>query len=279
MDLIPRRAAVLSAVEHVRTDEHGDGLEFTHRGKRRMQVRLVVLHPGQTAPALGFGVLDPQGPEWAQAGLGEVQKLAARLPTWMAIVLEQAGKESFSDDNVIPGPIDIPVWVDEATGVADEVDLDALEAEIAPWREAAIQMWKEAHGPARMPRLILSAPRRLRHVARDLTSTWSGAISELKADIKAPPPPGPMDGARPDDASHPPIEGVGYATWAWVRTGLERDRVHPSHRDQYIAYRGIPPARWEAVDAAWLQRSVDDPQVGTWARYDLQRLKPWGARW
>lgn len=275
------RAAVLVSSEQAMTAS--DGLDampsFSPNSGRSVRTRLVVLPPGIRAAALGRGALRPGAPEWAEAGLGEQQVVESRLPNWAALVLSKAGKDRDFDDHVIPGPIDVPVLTDPATGLVHALDVDALLAEVAPYRETAVRIWKAEDGWLRTPRAVLGAPRSAVHFVRGLGGAWHEALSDLAADLRSEPAPGPEAGERPTDESHGPIEGVGYRTWVTVRAGLVRDAVHPTHVEPYATHRGVPPARWAAIDAAWTERAAADPRVGVWSAHDLRRLSPTGARW
>ena len=274
------RAAVLAASE--RTGQ-SDGAEpiprFSSTRERNMAAKIVLLAPGVRAAALGRGALRPGGPEWAAAGLGNPQTITGRLPHWALIVLESAGNERLFDGFEIPGPIDVPVFADPADGRVLALDEEAIAAEVAPFRDTAMKIWKREEGWLRTPRIVLGAPRSALRLARTVGGSLPGEIAGIVADLRPAPPPGPEAGERPSDASHEPIEGVGYRTWVTVRAGLVRDDVHPTHVGLYATHRGVPADRWPAVDAAWSARAAADPRLGTWSAYDLRRLEPTGARW
>ena len=274
------RAAVLGSSERPETvgpDNLSTMPSFSPDGKRDVHTLIVVLPPGLRAPALGRTVLTPSAPEWAEAGLGEQQLIETDLPNWAGLVLSKAGKERPFEQLQIPGPIDIPVWVDPTTGRAVALDVDTLLVEIAPKRDDAVRIWKDQDSFMRGPRFAISAPKRAVDAVRELRQTWFGAVGDMVADMKA--EGRPLPGQRPTDESHPPIEGVGYRTWVTVRGGLVRDAVHPTHVDLYAAYRGAPEGRWSAVDAEWTQRAAADPVLKAWSDYDIRRLEPTGARW
>jgi len=273
------RAAVLAASERTHPSDGSDPIpRFSATRERDMAAKIVLLAPGVRAAALGRGALRPGMPEWGEAGLGKPQRVEGRLPHWALTVLVYAGDERLIHALEIPGPIDVPVFVDPANGRALALDEEAIAAEVAPFRDTAIRIWKREEGWLRTPRVVLGAPRSAVRFARSMGSSWRDGIAELVTDLRSTPP-GPEAGERPSDASHEPIEGVGYRTWVAVRAGLVRDEVHPTHVELYATHRGVPADRWPAIDAAWSARAGADPRVGTWSAYDLRRLEPIGARW
>jgi hypothetical protein len=276
---VTARAAVLASEEQPISvqGEHGGYDDawptFSPNHKRDVTTKIVLLQPGNRAAALGRGALREGSPGWVEAGLTGPQRVRTRLPNWMAIVLSHAGKERLFDDNHIPGPIDVPVWVDPASGQVLSIDGPALEQQILQFRELAERIWRDEDGFMRTPRAIVQAPKSAFHFAKGLKKAWGGVVDDIK-DIKntgAPPP-----GARP---ATEPIEGVDYRAWVIVKGGLTSDEVHVSHVDLYAGYRGVPAGRWPAVDQQWSARVAQDAALAAWAAFDLRRMSQTGATW
>ena len=82
-----------------------------------------------------------------------------------------------------------------------------------------------------------AAPRGLRDAAR----TWKQELKKLGGE------------------SHPagePIEGVGFDDWVRISVGLSREQVPVSETIAYAEREGVPPGRWEAINATWEQQVV-----------------------
>ncbi len=246
------RAAVLRCGEPGRVghDDYEPMPRFSSGRDRKVRVTGVMLPPGVRAAAVGRRALP---------GLGDAFTIDVRMPGWAMVVLANAGNERLFDGNEIPGPMDVPML-----GYG-ELDVPGTVAELEPWRDAALQIWKREEGWLRTPRAVIGAPKSAFHFARSMGTDWKGALGELRTSH-----PGPEGGGQPDDASHPPIEGVSYDTWVEVRGGLRKDTVHPIHVELYATHRGVPPGRWEAVDAAWRQRAAADPRLKAWADWDAR---------
>jgi hypothetical protein len=275
-EAVPARAAVLSAVERGSGDSGGGSWHITANGGCRTLLLLAVLPAGRRAPEFGRSLLfPPNSPEGRQAGLGNSQQVETEVPNWAAEVLFWACKENLSDYQV-PAPMDVPVWVDPADGAVIEVARDALLEELTPYREAGVKLWKENESPFSSVRKVAGAPKFLARFGGSAVKEWKEALSDLKADMTSS---RPMGIDRPNDTTHPPIEGIGYERWIYVKALLARDEVHPSHVDLYTHYRHIPWQRWPAIDAAWTQREAADPPLQAWADYDFRRMKPTGALW
>lgn len=268
------RAAVIGSVDEgkVGHDDYEPMPRFSAARDRDVRTTLVLLPPGFRAAGLGREVLRPSSSEWSRFGLGEPVRVRSRMPGWAEIVLTNAGKEREFDRHEIPGPIDVPVGVGPDGVVA--IDVPAMVRELEPFRATAMKIFKREDGWLRTPRIVLGAPRSAVTFARNLTGELRSDLADIG--LKAP---GPEAGERPGDASHPPIEGVGYVAWVNVAAGLVRDDVHASHVDLYAGTRGVPAGRWAAIDPAWQTRAREDPRLATWSDYDRRRMRSTGAKW
>lgn len=255
--------------------ESASSYHLTRGGLNRLWLRMVVLPEGLYAPALGWSFLTPGSEGWRRYGLPQAQNATCEVPNWCAELLIWSRRERIDTGERMPGPLDVPVWIDAAGAVA-EIARDQLAEELEPWRDAGVRLWKQDKTLLAPVRTAVSAPKGMLRFGGSLIKEWRGAIGELVADMKNA---RPMDVPRPDDASHPPVEGVGYELWIQIRTLLVRDEVHPQHVDRFTHFRGVPWQRWQAVDDAWLQRVAADPRLKAWADYDFIRFRPTGAVW
>ncbi len=246
--------------------------------ERTLTATVVPLPAGVRAAGLGRSALNPHLPEWRDAQLGAPQRVDARLPGWVILVLRNAGQERTLDPHEIPGPIDVPVFVEPATGNVVALDEPAIVAEAEAVRDTAMQLWRREEGWLRTPRFVLGAPRSAVRFAGKIGGSLREGVADLVADVRAIAP-APQHGERPDDGSHEPIEGVGYRTWITVRGGLVRDAVDPAHVELYATHRDVPPGRWPAIDAAWSARAAADPRLAAWTEHDVRRLQSLGSRW
>lgn len=244
-----------------------------------VDVAAILLPPGTTAGGYGRTALVPNTPEWRASGLGMPQRVHLRVPQWCAELLHWAGRERLDGGEAVPGPLDLPVWADMATGVVQQVDTDRLVAELGWLKGEGRALWRANTAPLAGVRTAVRAPGVLGRLAGSVVREWREAIGDVVGDLRGTTPPRPLGHPRPEDAGHGPVEGVAYRTWVTVLAGLEKDRVHPLHLDAYAVHRGVPPGRWPAVDAAWAQRATADPVLAAWRAYDVHRLTPTGATW
>jgi hypothetical protein len=276
--VVPARAALVAVNELARNSDSAANTQFFAKENEEMGAVVALLPPGVSAPALGLNALIPGSAGWRDAGLGEKQSVRFRAPVWTFQLLFWAGRERFVKDTPeVPGPVDIPVWAVAETGQVVEVNVDQLVLELQPQFELAKHIFKNEESVLAPVRTVLKAPGRARGFLKAVKDQVVDVVDDIKAigDTHQP----PAGSTRPEDATHPPIEGVGYRTWVEVKAGLERDRVHPTHRDLYLGHRGVPTGRWECIDAAWLARVEGDPTLAGWADHDLYRMSMIGASW
>lgn len=277
VQVVPARAAVLAASLLARNiDEANNTLVFA-KASHHMGVVAVLLPPGVSAAALGMNALIPSTAGWRDAGLGEKQSVDFHAPVWTYELLFWAGRERQTKVTPeIPGPIDIPVWVVPDTGAIHAVDVDTMVTELEPQFDVAKAIFKDEDGYYSGVRTAIKAPK----LAVGFLKSLKGEVADLVNDIKGIGDTGQPPGhSRPTEADHPAIEGVDYRAWVSVKAGLERDRVHATHLDQYLGHRGVPVGRWPAIDAAWQTRVDADPSLGAWADFDLRRMRMTGAVW
>jgi hypothetical protein len=258
------RAALLDAGERSREGDAYASLHLTVGGSNRQVIRVVALPVGRRAAEYGRSMLTRGTDGVRPSNLPGPQVLTVTVPNWVAEVMWWAGKERHDGRPPIPGPMDLPAWVDESGAVT--VGVDALTEELAPLRDEAVWLWKRTESLLAPARAAVGAPGFLARFGGSVLKEWKSAIGEVVADMKSARPAGDRPGGE--------VEGVGYETWIQVKALLARDEVHPDHVELFAHFRGIPWQRWAAVDAAWTQRAPKE-----WADYDFLRFKPTGAVW
>jgi hypothetical protein len=276
---VQARAAVAAVNQLARNSD--EAANDTFFAKQKVEIGAVVglLPPGVSAAAIGRSALIPSMPNWAESGLGARQDVRFHAPIWSYQLLFWAGRERpFGDREPIPGPIDIPVWADPATGQIVAVDVDRLLAELEPQFDLAKDIWKHEDAPLAEVRTVFQSPKLVKGFLKKVKAEIADVVGDIK-DIGNPGGPPADHGSRPDNGSHPPIEGVGYQAWVCVRGGLVMDAVHPTHVEAYTTHRGVPAGRWAAVNAQWEARAAGDPPLRAWSAYDIGRMEPLGARW
>jgi hypothetical protein len=166
-EAVAARAAVAVVTSLARNSD--SAANDTFFAKERIQLGAVVgvLPPGVSAPAIGRSALIPGQPAWAASGLGARQDVTFKAPVWTYQILHWAGRERpFGDREELPGPIDIPVWAEPATGRIIAVDVDRMVAEMQPLFEWARQVWKEEDAPLAPVRTVLRSRKLVKGLLR-----------------------------------------------------------------------------------------------------------------
>jgi hypothetical protein len=264
---------------HMRVQRKGSGQFLNLKVDEPFGVTFaaVVLPRGTRAAALGRSVLTPATADWAQWQLPAPQGVNTRVPAWCAQLLMNTNGGRL-DTIRVPSALDVPVWVDPTTGKIVDVIHEGIEQELAAYYDLGVQLWKADQSYLSGARSVIEAPK----AAKKFFGAIPAGIQDLVNDIKSiggDTNPVPTEHRRPNDETHPPIEGVGYQTWITVRSLLVRDDVYPLQVEDFTTFRGVPGGRWAAVDAAWEQRSREDPAVAAWMTYDFGHLKVTGAQW
>jgi hypothetical protein len=275
--VVAARAAVAAVNQLARNSDSAANDTFFAKEKVETGAVLALLPPGVSAAAIGRSALIPNVHYWAESGLGARQDVVYRAPTWTYQILFWAGRERALDSQEeIPGPMDIPVWADPATGQIVEVDVERMVAELQPMFELGKRIWKDEEAPLSSVRTVLKSPKMAKGLFKAVREQIVDVVDDIKAigDTGAPPP-----GERPTDVTHPPIEGVGYQAWVTIRGRLVMDAVHPTHLEAYTTHRGSPPGRWTAVDQAWEARAATDAHLAAWKDVEIARLSVLGSRW
>lgn len=185
------------------------------------------------------------------------------LPMWVIQVLREV-RTGGPLDRALPDHFAVPVRIDAGTRAIRSIDRDLLAAELAPLQQLAADAWRHQQGLGAPVRAAAAAPRALLDGIRALRGELGAAV----ADIVTPPPPPATP--RPDDQSHPPIEGVGYDTWIRVNVALGQGEISAEDRVAAFERAGFPPGRVDEVDAAWWERARTDDAVRDWYGHDYR---------
>ena len=151
-EAVPGRALVVP-FQAVNAEENVSNLSADSRVKTRL--RLVAEGPGAS---------------------GEQETVTASLPNWLRVVLHYAGSNEGPAPQ-LPAQIDVPVAIDPRTGAIVEVDVDAAAGELAAYRAAAVEWWKEDEAPLADLRGIANLPKDVVRGAKGLLGAWRGAVA------------------------------------------------------------------------------------------------------
>ena len=77
-----------------------------------------------------------------------------------------------------------------------------------------------------------------------------------------PPTPGHVPDLEPPTESVAPVEGVSFELWVSTLAGIAKNAVAPDGYDAFATARGVPPGRWNEVNAAWQARLQSDWKLG-----------------
>jgi hypothetical protein len=113
------------------------------------------------------------------ASSAEQQRVVASVPNWLRIVLYYAGS-NYGPSEHLPAEIHVPVRIDPASGRIVEVDVDQAAAELAAYRDVAVQEWKEEEAPLADVRGAVALPGETVRAAKGLLGTWRDALSGLR---------------------------------------------------------------------------------------------------
>ncbi len=204
------------------------------------------------------------------AGSTGMQTISVHLPMWVVQILRDVGSER-PHGQALPKALDVPVLVKAGTDQIKKLDVDLLESELAPYREAAAEVWKRDFGLLSPVRNLAAAPKGL---LRGLRSA-AGQLGDMAKDI-ASEAPGPAM-PRPTAESHPPIEGVDYDTWIRANVQVGRGGAPADQRISILERHGFPVGRAEEVDAAWWALTQTDDALRDWCGHDYQHLEPDGS--
>jgi hypothetical protein len=120
--------------------------------------------------------LEPLGPE----GRGELQRVDARLPNWLRIVLYSAGTNHDIGPE-LPAELEVPVLMEAGTTRIASLDVDATAAELAGFRKLARREWLETEAPLAPVRGAVKLPGAALRGARGLLTSWRGAFADTPA--------------------------------------------------------------------------------------------------
>ena len=228
-------------------------------------VTLQVLKPGETAESISkipAGAVNFGGPAFTPQEERErnLQRVQFDAPNWVGVIV-------CSDGMVYYDHVELPVWVDPATGKILSVDVPQMLQEMESDRQRASEIWGETDGPFALYFQLKNLPGDLidtgKMVAK-LPGTWLGAVKDMVADMKGNgPPPEPLpDHMRPDLDQYPPVQGIDYETYALL-----------SAKPQKINELGIPQQTWLDANKEWTARMMKDWKLGALYGNDVERIR------
>jgi len=107
-------------------------------------------------------------------GRGEPQRLDARLPNWLRVVLFSAGTTRDVASS-LPPEIEVPVLLESGTSRIASLDVEATAAELARYRDVGRREWLETEAPLAPVRGAMKLPGAALRGGKDLLDTWRDA--------------------------------------------------------------------------------------------------------
>jgi hypothetical protein len=104
-------------------------------------------------------------------GPGEVQRIDARLPNWLRVVLFCAGTTRDIAPS-LPAVIDVPVLLESGTPRIAALDVEATAAELARYRDVGRREWLETEAPLAPVRAAIKLPGMALRGGKDLVDSW-----------------------------------------------------------------------------------------------------------
>lgn len=190
---------------------------------------------------------------------GGLQKVKAKVPYWLMVVLRQSGtNEELA--GLLPAAVVAPVRLDAATRTIVEVDVQGLEAELASYRDVVAPYFKKNDSYLAPFRNAAAAPGDALKAGKGMASAWKDALKDLAADAKV--PAGTATGASWSAADVEAMRrNAAILALRWQNKPKERDRARAS------ALQALPLAvanvRAGALSAADLEVMVMREEVST----------------
>ena len=126
-------------------------------------------------------------------------KVQAELPNWLRYVLYSAGNTDELSE-LLPSRIEVNVAIGVHTRRCVTIDVEAVTAELLPYRDAAVDEWKHSEAALAGLRNVLAAPKMGFKALKGL----KGGLRELVTDVKSIGDSGPAaDGAGPKSSYKP----------------------------------------------------------------------------
>jgi len=184
-------------------------------------------------------------------------------PNWVGVIISQDGTEYVAH-------VELPVWIDPATGRVVGVDVPELVQQLEPKREQLSRIWGLEQGPFADFHQILQLPSTLIKTGKffaSLPGEWIGAVKDLAKDLKdnnpnTPLPPDQM----PDMAQYGPIQGINFDSWVLMRCDSRN-----------IAPLGFTTETFVAVDKEWLERLDNDEKLKVHFQRELMKARKAGT--
>ncbi len=138
-------------------------------------------------------LLVPAVPGLSDSRATDHQRVKAKMPNWLRIVLRYAGT-NYGPWDKLPDEVHLPVLIDPATGQITAVDVDLACTELEPYREVATRFWKQTEAVLAPVRTAVWLPGAAIRGAREFVADWKGAISDIgKSSVENDRPPKPKE--------------------------------------------------------------------------------------
>lgn len=116
---------------------------------------------------------------------GGLQKVRAKVPYWLMVVLRQSGtNEELAGQ--LPAAVVAPVLLDATTRTIVELDVQGLETELASYRAVVAPYFKKHDSYLAPFRNAAAAPGDALKAGKGMASAWKDALKDLAADAKVP---------------------------------------------------------------------------------------------
>lgn len=142
------------------------------------------------------------------------QRHVEHVPNWIRVVVEYAGTSDGPWAH-LPPEVRLPVHLGSATRRVRGIDLDQAALELAPFRDVAVDHWRDTEGPMSAVRSAFKLPGELLRGSKALLADWRGSIDELRDGIRneraGGPPRGPAWNEREVEAARRTANALRFA--------------------------------------------------------------------
>lgn len=262
------RAAVVPRSYKFQIARNVTSNNFTVNSYSTIITTVRVLKDGETAAntaewlpgTINFGAEKYSVEEIEAQGLQRVQFDA---PNWVGVIVS-------TDSGAYIDHVELPVWIDTATGRIESVDVPALIEQLEPKREKLSAYWGETEGPFAEIHQLITAPREIIKAGKffaSLPGEWIGAVKDLVKDLKTdhdPYEPLPPEQV-PDMTQYPPVDGVTFHAWAAICQNLKN-----------LEKVGIDYETYKNAGQVWTERVRADEKLALYFQNEIHRLRKGG---
>ncbi len=113
----------------------------------------------------------------------ESQRVECDLPNWLRMVMYDAGSNDGQWER-LPAELHVPVWIDQASRLIAELDVDAAVREHEQYRSVGTREWKETEAVLAPVRNAVKLPGAVAREVPAFAKQWRGALRDLRDDLK-----------------------------------------------------------------------------------------------